>query len=211
MNPVVVLGAGPATAAGPAWIWIVGLPVVAYFLGSIPFGLWLVKAWKGIDVREVGSKNIGTTNVYRAAGKGPAAVVFLLDVAKGWAPVAVAIWLGLPAWLAVLAGAMAIIGHSKSIFLKFTGGKSVATGIGTIFAISPLAAAIGLAVFALVFAPTRMVSAGSIVASLCLPPLMYYLKLDPVFVGYASAAALYVVVRHRENIQRIFTGQERRI
>lgn len=187
------------------------LALVAYLLGSLPFGLWWVLAWKGIDVREVGSKNIGTTNVYRAAGKGAAAAVFLLDVAKGYVPVLAALLLHQPAWVAVLAGAMAIVGHSKSIFLKFTGGKSVATGVGTIFAISPLAAGIGLAVFALVFAPTRMVSAGSIVAALSLPPLMYYLKLDPVFVGYASAAAAYVVVRHRENIQRIFTGQERRI
>jgi glycerol-3-phosphate acyltransferase PlsY len=211
MNPVLELHSGPDTGAGAAWIWIVGLPVVAYVLGSIPFGLWLVKAWKGIDVREVGSKNIGTTNVYRAAGKGAAAAVFLLDVGKGWAPVAFAMWSGLPAWLAVLAGAMAIVGHSKSIFLKFTGGKSVATGIGTILAISPLAAGIGLGIFALVFAPTRMVSAGSIVAALSLPPLMFYMKLDPVFVGYAAAAALYVVVRHRENIQRIFQGQERRL
>ncbi|MDB5100540.1 MAG: acyl-phosphate glycerol-3-phosphate acyltransferase [Cyanobacteria bacterium RYN_339] len=187
------------------------LAAVAYLLGSIPFGLWLVKAWKGIDVREVGSKNIGTTNVYRAAGKGAAAAVFLLDVAKGYAPVLVALLLAQPAWVAVLAGAMAIVGHSKSVFLKFTGGKSVATGIGTIFAISPVAAGVALGIFALVFAPTRMVSAGSIVAALSLPPLMVYLKLDPVFVGYAAAAAAYVVVRHRENIQRIFQGQERRL
>lgn len=202
----------PLPGATP-FLW--GIPVVlcvlAYLLGSIPFGLWLVKAWKGIDVREVGSRNIGTTNVYRAAGKGAAAAVFLLDVAKGWLPVWVGIWLGEPEWVPVLAGAMAIVGHSKSIFLRFTGGKSVATGIGTILAISPVAAGVALALFAVVFATTRMVSAGSMLAALSLPPLMYALKLSPVYVGYAAIAALYVVVRHRENLQRILAGTERRL
>jgi glycerol-3-phosphate acyltransferase PlsY len=200
-------------AGSTEFLW--GIPILlwlaAYLLGSLPFGLWLVKAWKGIDVREVGSRNIGTTNVYRAAGKGAAAVVFLLDVAKGWAPVFASIWLGEPAWVGVLAGAAAIVGHSKSVFLRFTGGKSVATGIGTILAISPVAAGIALLIFGAVFGATRMVSAGSLLAALALPPLMFYLSLAPVYVSYAAIAALYVVVRHRENIQRIFAGQERRL
>jgi glycerol-3-phosphate acyltransferase PlsY len=195
----------------PMWAVAGAFAGVSYLLGSVPFGLWLVKAWKGIDVREVGSKNIGTTNVYRAAGKGAAAAVFGLDVAKGLLPVAVAIWLAQADWVAVLAGACAIVGHSRSIFLRFTGGKSVATGIGTIMAISPLAAVSALVLFAVVFGLTRWVSAGSIIAALVLAPLMYALKLSPIFVAYAALAAAYVVVRHRENIQRIFAGQERRL
>lgn len=187
------------------------LAIAAYLLGSIPFGLWLVKAWKGIDVREVGSGNIGTTNVYRAAGKTAAIVVFLLDVAKGALPVAVAIWLRMPEWAVVLMGVMAILGHSKSVFLRFTGGKSVATGIGTIMAISPLGAALTLAVFAMVFAASRMVSLGSIIASLALPFILWALKTPSPYIVYAAAAAVYVVVRHRANIQRIFTGKESRL
>lgn len=187
------------------------LAIAAYLMGSIPFGLWLVKAWKGIDVREVGSGNIGTTNVYRAAGKTAAIVVFLLDVAKGALPVAAAIWLGMSEWAAVLMGVMAILGHSKSVFLRFTGGKSVATGIGTIMAISPVGAALTLGVFAVVFAASRMVSLGSIIASLALPAILWALKTPTPYIIYAAAAAVYVVVRHRANIQRILTGKESRL
>jgi glycerol-3-phosphate acyltransferase PlsY len=209
-----------ASALAPLAIIPAGMPLwgiagmlagVSYLLGSIPCGLWLVKAWKGIDVREVGSKNIGTTNVYRAAGKGAAAAVFLFDVGKGYLPVFAALYLAQPDWVAVLAGACAIIGHSRSLLFGFYGGKSVATGIGTILAISPLAAFSALSLFAIVFGLTRLVSAGSILAALLLPPLMYALKLSPVFVAYAALAAAYVVVRHRENIQRLFAGQERRL
>jgi glycerol-3-phosphate acyltransferase PlsY len=187
------------------------LMAAAYVVGSMPFGLWLVKAWKGIDVREVGSGNIGTTNVYRAAGKGAAIAVFALDVAKGAVPVAAGIALGLPAWAVLGAGAMAIIGHSKSMFLGFTGGKSVATGIGTILALSPLGAALTLGVFAAVFAASRMVSLGSIVASVALPIVLWALHAPMAYVGYAVVAAVYVVVRHRANIQRIMSGEESKL
>jgi glycerol-3-phosphate acyltransferase PlsY len=193
------------------YAYIVVLAFLAYLMGSIPFGLWLVKAWKGVDVREVGSGNIGTTNVYRAAGKTAAIVVFLLDVAKGALPVAIALWLQLPPWVVVLAGVMAILGHSKSVFLGFTGGKSVATGIGTILALSPLGAAITLALFAVVFAASRMVSLGSIIASLVLPGILFALKTPLTYVLYAAGAALYVIIRHRANIQRILAGKENRL
>jgi glycerol-3-phosphate acyltransferase PlsY len=193
------------------YAYIVVLAFLAYMMGSIPFGLWLVKAWKGVDVREVGSGNIGTTNVYRAAGKTAAIVVFLLDVAKGALPVAIALWLQLPPWAVVLAGVMAILGHSKSVFLGFTGGKSVATGIGTILALSPLGAAITLALFAVVFAASRMVSLGSIIASLVLPGILFALKTPLTYVLYAAGAALYVIIRHRANIQRILAGKENRL
>lgn len=188
-----------------------GLAIAAYLLGSMPWGLWLVKAVKGIDVREVGSGNIGTTNVYRAAGRQVAALVLLLDVLKGYAPCAVGIALGLPAWAVAIAGAAAVIGHSKSIFLRFAGGKSVATGIGTIIAIAPIAAVATLLVFGMTFAATRMVSAGSIVAALVLPFLMFGTGAPVLFVAFGAAAAVYVVVRHRANIGRILDGTEARL
>lgn len=190
---------------------IAGLVVASYLVGSIPWGLWLVKAVKGIDVREVGSGNIGTTNVYRAAGKGLAAAVFLLDVLKGYAPCFVALALKLPPWVAVLAGAAAIVGHSKSVFLRFAGGKSVATGIGSVLALAPVPAALVLAVFAAVFGATRMVSAGSLVAALALPAVLAAYGAPPAYVAYGACAAIYVVIRHRDNIRRIFAGEEARL
>ena len=190
---------------------VFGLAIAAYLFGSIPWGLWLVKAVKGIDVREVGSGNIGTTNVYRAAGKPVAAAVLLLDMAKGYVPCAVGLVLGLPAWAVVLAGAAAVVGHSKSIFLKFQGGKSVATGIGTILAITPLAALATLVVFGAVFYGTRMVSAGSIVAALVLPFFMFGAAAPLTYVAFGATAAIYVVVRHRANIGRILEGSEARL
>lgn len=189
----------------------IALAVVAYLLGSLPFGLWVVKWLKGIDVREVGSGNIGTTNVYRAAGKWIAIFVFLLDVAKGALPVGIALFLQLPPWAVILAGVMAIVGHSKSIFLGFTGGKSVATGIGTILALAPLAALSTLGVFAVVFATSRMVSLGSILAAIALPVILWGFHTPLPYVGYAVVAALYVIVRHRANIQRILAGKENRL
>jgi glycerol-3-phosphate acyltransferase PlsY len=187
------------------------LCLLAYVLGSLPFGLWVVKLLKGIDVREVGSGNIGTTNVYRAAGKGAAIGVFLLDVAKGALPVALAMALHLPDWVPPVVGAAAIIGHSKSIFLGFTGGKSVATGIGTILALSPLSAVIALALWGVVFAASRMVSLGSILAAVSLPVVLWALHAPLATIVYAVIAAVYVVVRHRANIQRILAGEENRL
>lgn len=196
----------PATLATVA-----GLVIGAYLLGSIPWGLWLVKAVKGVDVREVGSGNIGTTNVYRAAGKGMAAVVLILDALKGYLPCVVAATLRLPEWAVVLAGAAAVIGHSKSVFLRFGGGKSVATGIGTILAIAPLAAFATLVIFGAVFWGTRMVSAGSIVAALVLPFFMFGTGASVMYVAFGAIAAIYVIVRHRANIGRILAGTEARV
>jgi glycerol-3-phosphate acyltransferase PlsY len=203
MSPGVVEAARPE---------LVGALVLgAYLFGSIPWGLWLVKAVKGIDVREVGSGNIGTTNVYRAAGKGMAALVLVLDALKGFLPCWLAVHFAMPEWAAVLAGAAAIVGHSKSIFLRFSGGKSVATGIGAVLALAPLAADITLAVFGAIFAATRMVSAGSIGAAIALPLVMWATGASTAYLLFGAAAAAYVVIRHRANIGRIKEGTEARL
>lgn len=187
------------------------LAVLAYVLGSLPFGLWVVKALKGVDIREVGSGNIGATNVYRAAGKGAAAAVVALDIAKGALPVALALYFQLPDWAVALTGLSAILGHSRSVFLKFTGGKSVATGVGTILAMAPLAGAIVLAVWGALFATTRMVSLASLVAAVCLPAVLFGLQQPLAYVAYGALAAAYVVIRHRANIQRLLAGEEKRL
>lgn len=193
------------------WLTIALVGAGAYLVGSLPFGLWLVKAWKGIDVREVGSGNIGATNVYRAAGKGAAAAVLLLDALKGALPVAVGTALGIPTWAIALVGLLAILGHSKSIFLGFTGGKSVATGIGTIMAMAPLSGLVVLALWGVVFGLSRMVSLASIAAAAALPLVLYFMKAPLAVTGFGALAAAYVVVRHRANIQRMMAGTEKRL
>jgi glycerol-3-phosphate acyltransferase PlsY len=187
------------------------LALGAYLFGSIPWGYWLVRAVMGVDVREVGSGNIGTTNVYRAAGKPMAALVLVLDILKGFLPCWLAVAMGQPAWAVLLAGACAIVGHSKSIFMRFAGGKSVATGIGTILAIAPLAAVATLVVFAAILAGTRMVSASSLGAALVLPFILFGLAQPVTYVAFGAAATFYVFVRHRANIGRILDGSEARI
>jgi glycerol-3-phosphate acyltransferase PlsY len=191
--------------------WVPALVVAAYLMGSLPFGLWVVAALKGIDIREVGSGNIGATNVYRAAGKGAAVAVVLLDMAKGAVPVVAALFLSVPDWAVALTGLAAILGHSRSVFLKFTGGKSVATGIGTILAMSPLAGAVVLALWGGLFGITRTVSLASLVAAVSLPMVLYLLNQPVAYVIYGALAALYVMVRHRANIQRLLAGEEKRL
>jgi glycerol-3-phosphate acyltransferase PlsY len=190
----------------PYWL----LPA-SYLVGSLPFGLWLVKAVKGVDIREVGSGNIGTTNVYRTAGLGLAVFVFLLDVLKGLAPVLSARALGAPAGLVIAVALLSVIGHSKSLFLKFKGGKSAATGIGTILALSWPAGLTTLGVWALLFALTRRVSVGSMGAALAVPALLFLFGAPPFYGIYGAIAAIYVIARHRANIQRLFSGEEQRL
>ena len=187
------------------------LSLGAYLMGSLPFGLWLVKAWKGVDVREVGSGNIGATNVYRAAGKGAAAAVLLLDATKGALPVVVAQALGVPTWALALVGLLAILGHSKSVFLGFKGGKSVATGIGAIMAMAPLPGLVVLGLWAAIFAVSRTVSLASIGAAAALPFVLFALHAPLPVIVFGALAALYVIVRHRANIQRLVSGTEKRL
>lgn len=190
--------------------------LIAYLVGSIPFGLLIARWVAGVDVRTVGSGNVGATNVGRVLGKGGFAGVLLLDAAKGAAPV-----LLLPpllatepdrlALLAVLAGVGAILGHVFSVFLRFKGGKGVATTAGVIIALSPLTAAVTLAVFGLAVLLGRMVSLASVVASLSFPLAVYAVEGTGPLLWMAVAVALLVVVRHRGNLARIAAGTEPRI
>lgn len=203
------------------------LIVFGYVLGSVPTGYWIVKALKGIDLRKVGSGSTGTTNVLRNAGKGPAIVVFVIDILKGWFPVVLAIhavthgWVPeLPAqlaqWLPPVCGILAMIGHSKSIFLNFQGGKSAATGCGTLIGCSAFSGFTSLGFWALVLFVTKIVSVASLAAAFtCGPFMWFYTHNDPTFGFsfpiYATIGGLYVVIRHKANIQRLLKGQEPRI
>jgi glycerol-3-phosphate acyltransferase PlsY len=187
------------------------IPVVfgSYIVGSIPTGFWLGKYWRGVDVRQMGSGNLGATNVFRVLGKGPGIVTLLIDVAKGVAPV---LWVRqlYPGMLglAVAAGLAAIVGHVTSIFVQFRGGKGVATSAGVFAALMPYPSLIALGIFLLVLWITRRISAGSIAAAVSLPASAFALSAPTVLTYTACAVACLVVWTHRANIRRIMAGTE---
>jgi glycerol-3-phosphate acyltransferase PlsY len=193
------------------------LLVGAYLFGSIPFGVIVGRAWRGIDVRKFGSGNIGASNVLRVLGPGPAAAVFIGDLLKGYAPVAagrmlLAKW-GTPEldlWLLPL-GLAPIIGHSFSVFLRFSGGRAVTTACGVLFALAWPAAVIGLAIWGLVIAITRYISAASIVAAISVPVYMLLSGKRWEWLVFWSAVALLVILRHIPNIKRLLAGTETKI
>ena len=186
--------------------------VVAYLIGSIPTGYIVVKLLKGEDIRKIGSGSTGATNVKRVLGKGWFFGVMLMDAFKGALPVVIAkhfdFEIGL---LAVLAAVAVLIGHSKSIFLGFTGGKSVASGVGTILA---LCWQVGLAIAAIwgvITYISRYVSLGSIIALSLSSILMYFFKQPIAYVIYCAIGAIYIVYLHRENIKRLLAGNENKV
>lgn len=195
--------------------------LAAYLLGSIPTGYLIGKYVKGIDIREHGSGSTGATNVLRTLGKQAGATVLLVDMLKGMAAIALARGLFLldanPVpenwrdWLIVLAGFGAVIGHSKSVFLNFSGGKSVATSLGVLLVMSPIAALGTLGSFLVMLAIFRIVSLGSITGAIVVNLLMFLLDRPLPYLLFSLLAGTYVIVRHRGNIQRLLAGTEPRI
>jgi acyl phosphate:glycerol-3-phosphate acyltransferase len=188
-----------------------GLFVVAgYLAGSLPFGYWVVRAFRGEDVRELGSGNIGATNVWRTYGPRYGLPVAVLDTAKGFVPALLAtIFVGHLA--GVVAGAAAMVGHSRPLFLGFArGGKMVATCGGAFLGVAPVVGGIGAAVWFLVFALFRYASVASIVAALSLPAVAVALGEPWPVIAFAAAAALAVIFLHRANIRRLRAGTENR-
>ena len=199
----------PETSLNLAWL----LPA-AYLLGSIPFGVIFARLFGNADVRKSGSGNIGAANVARVVGPLAGILTLLLDTAKG----AAAVWLAArfthesAAWM-MLAALAALVGHCFPVWLKFKGGKGVATALGVFLALCPLAALAALLLFALVVACWRYVSLGSISAAAAIPLLMYFLwaphHAPPLIIALGSlAASLLVVYKHRANIQRLVRGEE---
>ncbi len=196
--------------------------VAAYLLGSIPFGYLLVKVFRGEDVRLSGSGNIGATNVARSGAKGLGIATLALDALKGSAAVALARFLapsqefhgiGPPSPLPLMATAAlaAVLGHVFPVWLRFKGGKGVATALGVFMVLFPKAILVALAIFILVVVVTRYVSLGSILGAIAFPIAAYFLQpTDWVSLVLASTVSLIVIVKHRENIRRLLAGNENR-
>ncbi len=195
-------------------IWI----LAAYLLGSIPFGLLVGKWVKGVDLREHGSRNIGTTNAFRVIGKKWGLVVFLLDAAKGFLAVrlptlVLSASLSLPQ--AVLLAAAAILGHAYPCWLKFKGGKGVATSLGVFLAVAFKPTLISFILWCLIFAASRIVSMASLAAALCFPIAVRWTTRSesgtPWLFTISIVLCLFIFYTHRANIGRIVRGEEKRL
>lgn len=192
------------------FVKVLSLAALAYLLGSLPFGLW-ISAGKGINLREIGSGNIGATNVFRALGPAWGIVVFLLDALKAWIPTIVAMHVLVnPLWHVAIGG-IAVLGHSFTIFARFKGGKGVAAGLGMIMALSPIIFAIALAYGIAVIMITRMVSFASITGSILVPGLFILMGYPWPYIALVAILGGVIVVRHRHNISRILNGTENKI
>lgn len=187
----------------------------SYLIGSIPTGYIIVKLFTGQDIRTIGSGSTGATNVKRVMGKNWFFTVMILDALKGALPVILTA-LYMPALreigvLPVVSAICVILGHSKSVFLNFTGGKSVASGVGTLMALNWQAGLIIAAVWGVVTWVSRYVSLGSIVALALAPIIMWLLNAPIAYILYALVAAIYVIYLHRENIKRLREGTENKV
>ncbi|WHO71447.1 glycerol-3-phosphate 1-O-acyltransferase PlsY [Rhizobium sp. BT03] len=212
------------------WIAATAGLAIAYLFGSIPTGYLAGKLLKGIDIREHGSKSTGATNVLRTLGKWPASMVFLIDVLKGVGAIVFARWFY--PWLSpvssgtapmaadlqssasgavCLAGLAVLLGHSRSVWLNFAGGKSVATGLGVLLAMSWPVGLGAATVFAVALAISRIVSLSSMLAALAAMALVFCLEQPLPYRLLVIAGGVYVIVRHRANVRRLLAGTEPRL
>ncbi len=185
--------------------------LTSYLIGSIPNGLIVGKTIYNVDLRQYGSKNIGATNAYRTLGVKPALAVFLTDALKGVIGVLIGQYIGGTAIAELLGGIGAVIGHNWSIFLGLKGGRGVATGLGVIAVISPKVTLIVFIVWAIIVYFTRYVSLASIIAAALVPITMWLFNSRQEFLYFGIVAALFVIIRHRPNIERLLNGTESKI
>jgi len=206
----------------------VALVVAAYLIGSIPFSYLVVRVFAGADIRQHGSRNVGATNVARTFGKLPGIIALVLDIAKGYAAVFVARWIAMrPEWPFVaspsggplqsrefwiaLAALIAVLGHMFPVWLRFHGGKGVATATGAFLALDPIVVAAAVIIFILVLLTTRFVSLASILSAASIPIFFHFLAHDAPFwrVVLSIPIAIAVILKHHSNIRRLVQGEER--
>jgi len=194
--------------------------ISAYVLGSIPTAIWLGKAKYGIDVREHGSNNAGATNTFRVLGKKPGVVVLFIDILKGFIAVFLPFTFGIGEWgsnhlieVQLVAALCAVSGHVLPIFANFRGGKGVATSLGVIVGVHPIAAGICVAVFLIVFVISKYVSLGAMIAACCFPILLaFYFKVDSVWLlSFSVLLSAVVVYVHKKNIGRLLRKEENKM
>lgn len=186
------------------------LILIAYFIGSIPFGVLVAKA-RGIDLQNVGSKNIGASNVFRNVGKLPALLTLLGDALKGTAVVMLCVFMiGRGFWESVI-GIAVVLGHMYSIFLSFRGGKGVATGLGVLVVYSPVPAIILIIIWVLTALFTKYSSLAAITAFISLPVIFALFEASKEKISFAIVLAFLIILKHRSNIKRLFEGTETKI
>lgn len=191
---------------------------LAYAIGGVPTAFLVGQGYHGIDLRKVGSKNLGATNTFRVLGWKSGVVVLLIDIFKGWGTVFLSAFLfppliGSTVSLQLAVGAAAVLGHIFSIYMRFKGGKGVATILGVVLAIHPWAALICLGVFFMLFLPTRYVSLGSIGAAFAFPILviLIFKANDPAMIHFSWIFSLLIIFTHRKNIARLIGNRENKI
>jgi glycerol-3-phosphate acyltransferase PlsY len=192
------------------------LILLSYLFGSLPIGLLVGRMVKGIDVRDYGSGNIGASNVWRIMGPLWGTAVFLCDFCKGYFPTVLTTRIherlpDISPWLPVAVGLAAIIGHNFSPFLKFKGGKGVATSLGVVFGLSPTAAAVGFAVWGLCLLVTRYISVSSMLAAVVTSAILIYYHHDLPHVLFAVLVTFFVLFKHRPNMARLKAGTEPKV
>jgi glycerol-3-phosphate acyltransferase PlsY len=189
----------------------IAVVLFGYLIGSLPTGLIVIRLVKGVDIRSVGSGNIGATNVYRVAGLPTALLVLAVDMVKGALPVFLARSWDRPEAVVVLAGIAAIVGHNWSMFLHFAGGKGIATSFGVLLQLSPTTAAVAASVWAVVAIMTRYSSLASLLAVATVPLVMWRRGEPAAHLSFGALALVFAVYKHKANIARLLRGQELKI
>lgn len=189
--------------------WLLFL--ISYLVGAIPTAFIVGKMVKGIDIRQYGSGNIGTTNAFRVLGIKPALIVLFVDIIKGFLGVKLGLLLIGTEWAAILGGISAVAGHNWSIYLRFKGGKGVATACGVIIALAPKAILLLVVIWIVIIWTTKYVSLASVIAAFLAPIIFLLLKQPIPYVIFSFVVAAFVIYRHRTNIQRLLKGQEAKL
>lgn len=179
----------------------------AYLIGSIPVGLFLSKI-HGKDPRKTGSGNIGATNVMRTAGKTAGIITLIGDVAKGFLPVILASYYSSSYFLVALTGLSAFLGHLYPVYLRFRGGKGVATALGVYLAVSPMAILIDILIFIAVLFKWRYVSLGSLVGAFMMPVILFFLRAPNLYIALSILISIFILLKHKDNITRLARGEE---